>query len=161
MICTNMSYQRCLTPHICLPNYVQEHFMYFCQMVCLRISLAPVSDTAAWLHTVLRSYLWQLSHDVVLVVVVVVVVSMGSRRRGSKAKSLLKDTVVSLFYQQTGHFSMCWIRCNFPICFMAISDPRALVSKLLGTDIISNIRRTLAILRALKGPSLHSVMWMA
>lgn len=43
---------------------------------------------------------------------------------------------------------------------MAISDPRALVSKLLRTDIISN-RRTLAILRALKGPSLLSVLWVA
>lgn len=85
----------------------------------------------------------------------------GLEEGGSKAKSLLKDTVVSLFYQQTGHFSMCWIRCNFPTCFMAISDPWALVSKLLKTDIISNIRRTLAILWALKGPTLPSVLWMA
>lgn len=36
---------------------------------------------------------------------------------------------------------------------MAISDPPALVSKLLRTDIISNIRRSLAILEALKGHS--------
>lgn len=64
----------------------------------------------------------------------------------SEAKSLLKDTVMSLFYQQTAHFRTRWIRCNFHICFMAISDPRALVSKLLGTDIIGNRRRTLAIL---------------
>lgn len=38
----------------------------------------------------------------------------GFEEKGSKAKSLLKDTIVSLFYQQTGHFRTCWIRCNFP-----------------------------------------------
>ncbi len=34
---------------------------------------------------------------------------------------------------------------------MGSSDPWALVSEALSKDIISNIRRTLAILRALKG----------
>ena len=37
----------------------------------------------------------------------------GVRKDGSEAKSLFKDAM-SLFHQPTGHFSVCWMICNFP-----------------------------------------------